>query len=74
MMNFTMGGDHQFGKIKADWTASYSKASEERPNERYIVYEAEDLTFQLISPIKALQRLLACLPHHQPTSVPTIVW
>lgn len=45
MMNFTMGGDHQFGKINADWTASYSKASEERPNERYIEYEAEDLTF-----------------------------
>jgi TonB-dependent receptor len=45
MMNFTMGGDHQLGKVRADWTASYSKASEERPNERYIVYEAEDLTF-----------------------------
>ncbi|MHC1733864.1 MAG: TonB-dependent receptor [Bacteroidales bacterium] len=45
MMNFTMGGEHQFGKVKADWTASYSKASEERPNERYIAYEAEDLTF-----------------------------
>jgi TonB-dependent receptor len=45
MMNFSVGGDHQFGKIKADWTASYSKASEEKPNERYIIYEAEDLTF-----------------------------
>jgi TonB-dependent receptor len=45
MMNFTLGGDHQFGKVKADWTASYSKASEERPNERYIVYEVEDLIF-----------------------------
>ncbi len=45
MMNFTFGGDHQLGNIKADWTASYSKASEERPNERYIVYKAEDLTF-----------------------------
>jgi TonB-dependent receptor len=45
MMNFTVGGDHQLGKVKADWTASYSKASEERPNERYIVYEVEDLTF-----------------------------
>lgn len=45
MMNFAFGGDHQFGKIKADWTASYSKASEERPNERYIVYEVEDLIF-----------------------------
>jgi TonB-dependent receptor len=45
MMNFSFGGDHQFGKISADWTASYSKASEERPNERYIVYKAENLTF-----------------------------
>lgn len=45
MMNFTLGGDHQFGRVKVDWTASYSKASEERPNERYIVYEVEDLTF-----------------------------
>jgi TonB-dependent receptor len=45
MMSFALGGDHQFGKIKADWTASYSKASEERPNERYIEYEAEDLIF-----------------------------
>ncbi len=27
------------------WAASYSKASEERPNERYIVYEGEELTF-----------------------------
>lgn len=45
MMNFSIGGDHQFGKIKADWTAFYSKASEERPNERYLVYEVEDLIF-----------------------------
>jgi len=44
MMNFTMGGDHQFGKIRADWTASYSKASEERPNERYISYRNRGLT------------------------------
>jgi TonB-dependent receptor len=41
MMNFTLGGDHQLGAVRADWTVSYSKASEERPNERYIVYEAE---------------------------------
>jgi TonB-dependent receptor len=45
MMNFTLGGDHQIGRIRADWTASYSKASEHRPNERYIVYKAEGLTF-----------------------------
>lgn len=45
MMSLSVGGDHQFGKVKADWTASYSKASEERPNERYIIYEVEDLKF-----------------------------
>jgi TonB-dependent receptor len=45
MMSFALGGDHQLGKVKVDWTTSYSKASEERPNERYIVYEAEDLIF-----------------------------
>jgi hypothetical protein len=38
MMSFAFGGDHQFGKIKADWTASYSKASEERPNESVISF------------------------------------
>ncbi len=45
MMNFALSGDHQFGTVKADWAASYSKASEERPNEREILYAAEDLTF-----------------------------
>lgn len=45
MMNFTLGGDHQLGNVAIDWTGSYSKASEERPNERYIEYAAEDLTF-----------------------------
>lgn len=45
MMSFSLGGDHQFGKLKADWAATYSKASEERPNERYIEYVAEDLEF-----------------------------
>ncbi len=45
MMSFALGGNHQFGNISADWTASYSKASEERPNERYIAYEVEELIF-----------------------------
>jgi TonB-dependent receptor len=43
MMNLSVGGDHQFGKVTADWTASYSKASEERPNERYIAYRKKGL-------------------------------
>ncbi len=29
-------GDHLFGKVKLDWSAQYAKASEVRPNERYV--------------------------------------
>ncbi|WP_417443019.1 TonB-dependent receptor [Joostella sp.] len=41
MQNYSIGGDHLFGKLKFDWMGSYAKASEERPNERYITYESE---------------------------------
>ena len=37
-MDFTLGGEHLLGKVSADWNVSYAKASEERPNERYIDY------------------------------------
>jgi TonB-dependent receptor len=33
-----IGGDHLFNELKMDWSLSYAKASEERPNERYISY------------------------------------
>lgn len=36
---FALGGDHQFGKLSMDWKASYSQASEDRPNERYIRFD-----------------------------------
>lgn len=36
---FALGGDHQFGKLTMDWKASYSQASEDRPNERYIRFD-----------------------------------
>ncbi|MGF1586446.1 MAG: TonB-dependent receptor [Bacteroidales bacterium] len=62
MMNFTTGGDHQFGKVRADWTASYSKASEERPNERYIVYEVEDLTFTTDFSDKSFPKINSVIP------------
>ncbi|MBN2812552.1 MAG: TonB-dependent receptor [Bacteroidales bacterium] len=42
-MSFSLGGDHQIGLLGIDWMASYSKASEERPRERYIAYRAEDV-------------------------------
>ncbi|MBX3042513.1 MAG: TonB-dependent receptor [Candidatus Kapabacteria bacterium] len=62
MMTFALGGDHQFGNINADWTASYSKASEERPNERYILYEVEDLTFSTDFSDKRVPRITNVSP------------
>ncbi len=41
MQNYSIGGNHLFGKLKFDWMGSYAKASEERPNERYLEYESE---------------------------------
>lgn len=35
-MDFTLGGEHLFGKLEMDWKASYAQAGEQRPNERYI--------------------------------------
>ena len=33
--DFTLDGNHQFGKLGLDWAASYSRATEDRPQERY---------------------------------------
>ncbi|MBO4986068.1 MAG: TonB-dependent receptor [Bacteroides sp.] len=38
-MDFTLDGEHTFGKLNMDWAASYSRASEDRPNERYFGVE-----------------------------------
>lgn len=59
MMNFTFGGDHQLGKVKADWTVSFSKASEERPNERYISYRNRGLVLIPDFSDKSLPRVTA---------------
>ena len=42
MMQFSLNGDHIFGKAKADWGISYSKASEDRPQERYLNFTMEE--------------------------------
>lgn len=42
VQNYSLGGDHLFGSVlDMDWAVSYAKASEDRPNERYINYEYE---------------------------------
>ena len=46
-MDFTLGGEHLFGKLSADWSLNYARASEERPNERYIDYQLKKQKFDL---------------------------
>jgi TonB-dependent receptor len=52
MMQFALSGDHLFGKAKVDWGVSYSKASEDRPQERYLnmVIEDEDINYDISDP------------------------
>ena len=38
----SVSGEHLFGNLSMDWGATYSKASENRPNERYVRYEMGD--------------------------------
>ena len=44
-MDFTLDGEHNIGNLKIDWAASFARATEERPNERYgaIKYEGIDM-------------------------------
>ncbi|WP_350286454.1 TonB-dependent receptor [uncultured Croceitalea sp.] len=53
MQNYSLGGNHLFDKLKMNWMASYAKASEDRPNERYAQYELGDaiaISADLINP------------------------
>lgn len=34
-MDFTLDGEHQWGNLRVDWASSYSRATEDRPDERY---------------------------------------
>lgn len=46
IQSYSLKGEHVFKTVKLDWTTSYSKASEERPNERYMIYTQEGLNFR----------------------------
>lgn len=41
MQNYSIGGNHLFGNLKFDWMGSYAKASEFKPDERYMSYSSE---------------------------------
>ncbi len=46
-MDFSLGGNHKVGIFEIDWNGGYARASEERPNERYIDYQLKDQQFVL---------------------------
>ncbi|APY10681.1 TonB-dependent receptor [Seonamhaeicola sp. S2-3] len=52
MQNYSLGGEHLFGKLQLDWLASYAKASEERLHERYAEYESEYIILNDVSDSK----------------------
>lgn len=38
--NVSLKGEHLFNSLKVNWSATYAKASEDRPNERYLSYRS----------------------------------
>lgn len=49
-MDYTLDGEHYFGNPKIDWAGSFSRATEERPNERYASYKLKGV--DLVSDFK----------------------
>lgn len=43
MTSWTLSGKHLFGKLLTNWSATYARASEDRPNERYFEYGSGDV-------------------------------
>ncbi|ERM84182.1 hypothetical protein P872_15475 [Rhodonellum psychrophilum GCM71 = DSM 17998] len=53
--NLTLSGDHLFNSLKMTWNTTYAKASENRPNERYITHRGNALMqVDTRNPFKAL--------------------
>lgn len=46
-MDFTLGGEHLFGRLSTEWSVNYARATEERPNERYIDYQLKKQKFNV---------------------------
>ena len=51
-MDFTLGGENRLGAMELDWEVGYARASEDRPNERYIDYRLrkQHFSFDLSDP------------------------
>lgn len=46
-MDFSLGGENRLGIFDIDWKLGYDRASEERPNERYIDYRLKSQRFSI---------------------------
>lgn len=46
-MDFTLGGKHHLGAFDLDWKGGYARASEKRPNERYLDYQLKKQSFDM---------------------------
>ena len=46
-MDFTLGGEHVWGRLETNWSLNYARASEYRPNERYIDYQLKKQKFDV---------------------------
>ena len=51
-MDFTLGGENKIRVLDLDWKLGYARATEERPNERYIDYrlKSQRFSFDLSNP------------------------
>lgn len=47
VQSYNLRGEHLLGKVKMDWSAGFSRASEERPNERYISFRRKNAAVTL---------------------------
>ena len=48
VQNYSIGGEHLLSpKLDMDWSVNYAKASEDRPNERYIEFQNRDLDLDM---------------------------
>ena len=63
--NFALRGEHLFGNIKANWSVNSARASETRPEERYINYREKDVLLEITSGADEYTFL-----QMRPTSVP----
>ena len=68
--NLSLGGEHLiFNTIKLDWKTSYSRAREQRPNERYITFETEDV---VVSQDFSRNRFPAIVPSNNDFNTPSL--